>query len=59
MILVDTGPLVALFDRKDPDHHACVAILQEVDEPLCSTLDWQETNGAFNDILCMPKSPSG
>lgn len=37
MILVDTGPLVALFVPKDPDHSACVAILEQIDEPLCTT----------------------
>ncbi len=37
MILVDTGPLVALFDPKDPDHSACAAILEQIDEPLCTT----------------------
>ena len=37
MILVDTGPLVALFDPQDPDHRACVAILEEIDQPLCTT----------------------
>lgn len=37
MILVDTGPLVALFDSADPDHCACAAILKDIDEPLCTT----------------------
>jgi len=38
MIVVDTGPLVALFDRRDPDHRACAAVLEEIDEPLCTTV---------------------
>ena len=38
MILVDTGPLVALFDPADYSHAKCVRILQRIEEPLCTTL---------------------
>ncbi|HUO85459.1 MAG TPA: PIN domain-containing protein [Thermoanaerobaculia bacterium] len=38
MILVDTGPLVALFDRRDPDYQRCAAILEEIREPLRTTI---------------------
>ena len=38
MILVDTGPLVALFDPADQDHKRCVAVLKGIDEPLCTTI---------------------
>ena len=38
MILVDTGPLVALFDPADADHNACVKRLAVIDEPLCTTI---------------------
>lgn len=38
MILVDTGPLVALFDPADGSHQHCKGILATVAEPLCTTI---------------------
>jgi predicted nucleic acid-binding protein len=38
VILVDTGPLVALFDPADGSHQHCVRILARIDEPLCTTV---------------------
>lgn len=38
MILVDTGPLVALFDRKDAAHGRCSGILKGLREPLKTTI---------------------
>ncbi len=37
MILIDTGPLVALFDPKDAQHERCVATLKSIREPVCTT----------------------
>lgn len=38
MTLVDSGPLVALFDRKDPYHASAIDVANQLpDEPLIST----------------------
>jgi uncharacterized protein len=37
MILVDTGPLVALFDRRDAEHDRCKHVLKGLREPLTTT----------------------
>ena len=38
MILVETGPLVALFDPRDADHKATVKKLSRLSRPLVTTL---------------------
>jgi predicted nucleic acid-binding protein len=38
VILVDTGPLVALFDPRDGDHRRCQRTLQGIREPLRTTV---------------------
>lgn len=38
MILVDTGPIVALFDPADGAHPACIAALKDFSEPLGTTV---------------------
>lgn len=38
MILVDAGPLVALFDPADASHGRCVEVLESVAEPLVTTM---------------------
>jgi predicted nucleic acid-binding protein len=38
MILVDTGPLVALFDPKDAAHRRCRAVLESIGEPIRTTI---------------------
>jgi predicted nucleic acid-binding protein len=37
LILIDTGPIVALFDKDDRYHVLCVEILKEIREPLITT----------------------
>jgi predicted nucleic acid-binding protein len=37
MILADTGPLVALFDAKDPEHDRCVSMLKRLRGSLWTT----------------------
>ena len=38
MILVDTGPLIALFDPKDGEHRRCVAALKTIEGRLYTTI---------------------
>jgi uncharacterized protein len=38
MILVDTGPFVALFDPQDPEHTRCKEILHAIRAPLFTTI---------------------
>ena len=37
MILIDTGPIVALFDKDDRYHALCIENLKEIREPLITT----------------------
>jgi hypothetical protein len=38
VILADTGPLVALFEPRDEAHHRCRDVLQQIREPLLSSV---------------------
>ena len=38
MILVDTGPLVALFDPADASHARCVEVLKTIEVPIGTTI---------------------
>ena len=37
MILIDTGPIVAFFDKDDRYHAVCIDLLKEIREPLVTT----------------------
>jgi len=37
LILIDTGPMVAFFDKDDQYHTLCIEILQDIREPLITT----------------------
>jgi len=38
MILIDTGPLIALFDPGDSQHRRCVTALKTIREPVSTTV---------------------
>ncbi len=38
MILIDTGPIVALFDKNDNYHDKCLSLLKTIKEPLITTM---------------------
>ena len=38
MIIIDTGPFMALFDPKDAFHNHCKTILKTIKEPLTTTI---------------------
>jgi len=37
MMLVDTGPLIALFDPQDAQHNRCSKVLKQIREPILTT----------------------
>ncbi len=45
MVVIDTGPLVALFDESEPLHETCKATLKEITSPLLTT--WPILTEAF------------
>lgn len=45
MILLDTGPIIALFDASDKYHETCIKNLKKINEPLISS--WPVLTEAF------------
>ena len=45
MIAIDTGPIVALFDKNDNNYNICTEIFKEIHEPLITT--WPVLTEAF------------
>jgi predicted nucleic acid-binding protein len=56
VILVDAGPLVALADRNDAHHAACLAALQRMSEPLGTV--WPALTEAVYLVQRWPKAQS-
>jgi hypothetical protein len=54
LILVDTGPLVALVDSDDQHHTACVAALKRVQEPLATI--WPAITEAMYLLSDLPRA---
>lgn len=46
MIAVDTGPIVALFDKEDDNYRICRAVFKEIRQPLITT--WPVVTEAFH-----------
>lgn len=55
MILVDVGPLVALLNRNDQHHAACVEALKTIDEPLATV--WPAFAEAMYLLHDTPNAP--
>jgi uncharacterized protein len=53
MILTDAGPLIAILDRGERDHEACVACLAELTPPMLTT--WP----AFSEAMYLLEQGSG
>jgi len=45
MVIIDAGPLVALFDKSEPLHQACTDVLAALRSPLVTT--WPAVTEAF------------
>ena len=53
MILTDAGPLLALLDADEADHHRCVAALEEVTLPMLTTCP------AFTEVMYLAGRAGG
>lgn len=52
MIIIDTGPIVALFDKDDKYHRRCIEIIKGIKEPLITT--WPVLTEAFYLLAFSP-----
>jgi len=46
MLAIDTGPIVALFDKEDDKHRACLETFKSIKQPLITT--WPVLTEAFH-----------
>jgi len=53
LILVDAGPLVALVDKADQNHLACVSVLKDLHQPLATV--WPPLTEAMYHLAAFPK----
>jgi len=53
MTLADTGPLVALIDRRDPNHRRCADALERLSSPFLTT--WP----VFTEAICFLGDAAG
>lgn len=38
MVLIDTGPIIAIFDKTDNHHGVCSELLKEIKQPFVTTV---------------------
>lgn len=56
-LLVDAGPLVAIFNRRDRHHEACVRVLGDLNGRLCTT--WPAVVEAMDLLEPWPRAQAG
>lgn len=62
MVVIDTGPIVSLFDESEPSHEVCKSTLERIKAPLLTSWpvltesfyllgDWQKGQGELWDFI--------